>query len=314
MGHLRDEVGATDQPCVLVADDDESLREVLVELLESRDYRVVQAVDGRDCLTAIARELPDVLVLDISMPELDGFGVLQEMEVLQLDAQPPDVIVLTGHGGVRDGVRAVRAGAIGFLTKPARSVELLTLIERAVAGRQALSEAKSVLVDARKRWECAMAARRANMRSITNHLAAEIRAFGQLDPTVTKRILMATDEALTNAVVHGCLEVGSSLKEDRSAGAFADACAAREADDAYADRRVGIVLEMDATTLTVSVQDDGPGFDTAALPDPDDPEVLLLASGRGILIMRSLMHDVRFEDSGRRVVMVHRMNGNAGDP
>ncbi|MBD3177961.1 MAG: response regulator, partial [Armatimonadia bacterium] len=167
---------------VLVADDDQQLCESLKLLLQERQYDVRTAPDGRRCLEVIKEYMPDVLVLDLAMPHLDGFGVLQEMEVLEFDGQLPDVIVLTGHGGISDGARAIKSGAIGFLTKPARNIELLTLISRAVAGRRALDQKRAVFTDSKKHWECVVSCHRENIRHVVNQIAAEIEAFGLILP------------------------------------------------------------------------------------------------------------------------------------
>jgi FixJ family two-component response regulator len=289
-----------------VADDDQQLCESLKLLLQERQYDVRTAPDGRRCLEVIKEYMPDVLVLDLAMPHLDGFGVLQEMEVLEFDGQLPDVIVLTGHGGISDGARAIKSGAIGFLTKPARNIELLTLISRAVAGRRALDQKRAVFTDSKKHWECAVSCHRENIRHVVNQIAAEIEAFGLILPKGIRRILMAVDEGVTNAIIHGGLEVGSILKERTDPLAFEEACAEREGDPNYADRRVRVALDIDPEELVIVVEDQGPGFEVGKLPDPDDPEALLMASGRGIIIMQALLDEVRFEDSGRRAILIQR--------
>lgn len=291
---------------VLVADDDLQLCESLASLLQSAGHEARAVADGAACLECIPQFAPDVLVLDLAMPRLDGYGVIREMDALEVEGQLPDVIVLTGYGGVSDGARAIRAGAIGFLTKPARDVELLTLIDRAIAGRRALDQKRQVLTDCCKRWECTVESRRRNIRHVVDQLAAEIEVTGLVPPRVIRRVLMAADEGVTNAVMHGGLEVGSLLAERRGARALEEACALREDDLQYGGRKVTVVLDIRPGETAVTIQDQGPGFDVADLPDPDDPEAPLRLSGRGIIIMQSLLDEVRFEDGGRRVVLVQR--------
>ena len=294
---------------ILVADDDAQLCDALVQLLGVAGHSVQTAGDGYACIEAIRAFEPDVLILDLSMPNLDGYGVIREMEVLDLASQPPDVIVLTGHAGVSEGARAIRSGAIGFLTKPARSVELLTLIDRAVAARRALDQKLSAFSESRKHWECSVACQRRNIRHVVNHIAAEIEVTGLIPPRGIRRILMAADEAITNAVVHGGLEVGSLIKERADSLGFEQACAIREAQAGHGDRRVTVALDINPDEVVITIQDQGPGFDVSDLPDPSDPDALLRASGRGIIIMQSLLDEVRFEDAGRRTIMVQRARG-----
>lgn len=292
---------------ILVADDDVQLCASLKLLLAAHDYDVATAHDGRECIEAIRRHQPDVLVLDLAMPELDGFGVLRELDGLQLDAQPPDVVVLTGHGGIADGARAIREGAVGFLTKPARNVELLTLVSRAISGREAVYQTRRVSIDFRKHWECSLASRRDGVASVVNHMAAEMRLTGLVPPPIMRRILMAADEAITNAVIHGGLEIGSALKEHSDPAAFEEACRERERDEDYGGRKIRVSVDTEPGLVTVTVHGPGPGFDARSVPDMDDTEALLMTSGRGLVIMRSLVDDVSFDDDGRRVVLRKRL-------
>jgi anti-sigma regulatory factor (Ser/Thr protein kinase) len=121
------------------------------------------------------------------------------------------------------------------------------------------------------------------------------------------KLLVALHEALTNAVVHGNLEVSSALKEQDS-DAFARALAQRSADVTYANRTVDVFVDYDGQRCQWAITDQGPGFDVEAVvrrAASDDPE-MLLASGRGILLMRSFMDDLRYEAGGRRVILTLR--------
>jgi anti-sigma regulatory factor (Ser/Thr protein kinase) len=118
------------------------------------------------------------------------------------------------------------------------------------------------------------------------------------------KLLIALHEALSNAVVHGNLEISSELKE-RGDSAFAEALAARAADPDFADRTVEVVADYDGTCCRWTLTDQGQGFDVDRVlsrTTPDDPEAML-ASGRGILMMRAFLDDVRWEQQGRRVIL-----------
>jgi anti-sigma regulatory factor (Ser/Thr protein kinase) len=118
------------------------------------------------------------------------------------------------------------------------------------------------------------------------------------------KLVLALHEALTNSVVHGNLELSSALKE-RSDNAFAEALAQRAADPQYGLRPVDVHVQYDGQRCRWTLTDQGQGFDVesalarAADPDPD----VMLSSGRGILMMRSFLDDVRYEAGGRRVVL-----------
>jgi anti-sigma regulatory factor (Ser/Thr protein kinase) len=121
------------------------------------------------------------------------------------------------------------------------------------------------------------------------------------------KLLVALHEALTNAVVHGNLEVSSALKE-QDCDAFARALAERSANADYAGRIVDVFVDYNGQRCQWAITDQGPGFDVEAVvrrTGDDDPETLL-ASGRGILLMRSFMDDLRYEAGGRRVILTLR--------
>ncbi len=116
------------------------------------------------------------------------------------------------------------------------------------------------------------------------------------------KLTMALHEALNNSVVHGNLELSSELKE-RGDRAFAEALAGRAADPRFAARTVEVTVEYDGERCRWALTDEGLGFDVArVLRQADDPAALL-ASGRGILMMRAFMDDVRWELGGRRIVL-----------
>lgn len=112
---------------ILVVDDERDVRSLVCHILVDQGYQVEQAVDGRDALAKIQQRAPDLVVLDLMMPELDGWQVLQELSTM---ASPPPVVVLSAFGDVK---RVTDAGAIGFLAKPFRFAQLVDTCQRALA-------------------------------------------------------------------------------------------------------------------------------------------------------------------------------------
>jgi DNA-binding response OmpR family regulator len=106
---------------VLVVDDEPDLRVLVSRLLRDKGYEVQEAADGEEALTRIESERPQLLVLDLVMPRLDGWGVLAQ---LAARAERPPVVVLTARGDFDGFARAVREGAAGYVFKPFRFQEL----------------------------------------------------------------------------------------------------------------------------------------------------------------------------------------------
>jgi len=104
---------------VLLVEDEEPLRQVLRELLEREGFTVVEASDGVQALDEVDRSAPDVVVLDLNLPRLDGYGVLNHLRARPSTARLP-VIVLTAKGDEENEVRVFETGANDFLAKPFR--------------------------------------------------------------------------------------------------------------------------------------------------------------------------------------------------
>jgi DNA-binding response OmpR family regulator len=110
---------------ILVIDDDETIRDLLAHVLGGRDHRVVLAANGREGLQRLYAEHPDLIVLDVDMPEMDGWQTLER--VRELGAMP--VLMLTAKGAELEKVRALRGGADDYLTKPFGPQELAARVE-----------------------------------------------------------------------------------------------------------------------------------------------------------------------------------------
>ena len=121
-------------PSVLVVDDDPDVRALVSTLLGRAGYLVTEAADGRAALKALYSQRPDLVVLDVNMPDLDGWATLERIR----DLSDVPVVMLSARGEELEKVRALRAGADDYVTKPFGRQELLARVEsvlrRAVAG------------------------------------------------------------------------------------------------------------------------------------------------------------------------------------
>lgn len=121
-------------PAVVVAEDSLVIRAVLVEQLQSRGYRVIEAGDGEEALAACHREQPDVVLLDVEMPHLDGHGVLARIKADPRLADIP-VVFVTSRVTTEDVVDGLRLGAHDYLRKPFEPSELLARVHAAVRSK-----------------------------------------------------------------------------------------------------------------------------------------------------------------------------------
>jgi DNA-binding response OmpR family regulator len=128
---------------ILIIEDETPMRTALADLLASEDYRVLTAVDGESGLQRALDEKPDLILLDIMMPKLDGFQVCAELRRL---ANPVPVLMLTAKGQIEDRVVGLDVGADDYLVKPFSTEELLArvraLLRRALKQSRSLSKLK----------------------------------------------------------------------------------------------------------------------------------------------------------------------------
>ena len=112
-------------PRILVVEDELPMRTVLRDCLERQGYRVLIAVDGEQGLGRALSEKPDLIILDVMMPRLDGFAVCAELRRLTVSAP---ILILTAKGRVEDRVTGLDSGADDFLVKPFSREELLARV------------------------------------------------------------------------------------------------------------------------------------------------------------------------------------------
>src|SRR5580765_1391158 len=112
-------------PRILIIEDETPMRTALKDVIEAEGYRAITAADGESGLQRAMEEKPDLILLDIMMPKLDGYEVCVELRRL---ANPVPVLMLTAKGQVEDRVTGLDAGADDYLVKPFSTDELLARV------------------------------------------------------------------------------------------------------------------------------------------------------------------------------------------
>src|SRR5215203_5614416 len=160
------------RPQVLVVDDDEDIRALLRLILERAGYAVDEQAEGRAALRAFHTGRHDLVVLDVTMPELDGWKILERIR----DLSDVPVLMLTAHATELDTVRGLRAGADDYLAKPFGRQELLARVEallRRSGGRAETQESyedQRLSVDFARR-EVVVDGRKVQLTPVDDHLA-----------------------------------------------------------------------------------------------------------------------------------------------
>ena len=126
-------------PTVLLVEDSAVVRAVLARQLTDCGYRVVEAADGERALASCSRSAPDVVILDLNLPRMSGYDVLESLKATATLADVP-VIILTVRESAEDAVRGIELGAHDYLRKPVIPIELTARVGGAVRLKQALDE------------------------------------------------------------------------------------------------------------------------------------------------------------------------------
>ena len=124
---------------VLIVDDQEDARWILINVMRQAGFVPIPAADGEDALASIQRHAPAVVLLDIGLPDMDGFEVLTRIKLL--DKAIP-VIMVTGNGKSYDAARAVRAGAWDYITKPFKNKDVLHTVRCALEEKVSKSQVR----------------------------------------------------------------------------------------------------------------------------------------------------------------------------
>ncbi len=221
---------------VIVADDQQANRTMLQKLLERAGHKVMLAEDGEQALDLMAEHAPDLMIVDLHMPELSGLDVIRQARVMQAGrADRTEIVVLSADALVETMEEATRAGAYDYLTKPVSVPTLLDTLARVAAGRRAAIERNARAEDAPVVAQPVHAAGPAGTEGVLQELAS-----------------MGLGEAFLREFVEQCLrDIGRNMLLMQQAAAQGDRAAMRE--QAHAMR--GVAENIGAVPLVARCQE-----------------------------------------------------------
>lgn len=126
---------------VLIIDDDRDMRRLLTDIIKSEGYTPLNARDGKKALREVRTHSPDVVLLDIRLPGMNGMKVLEEIKEID---ECLAVIMLTGYGDIKDAVKAIKLGAFDYITKPFENEDIINNIKNALQARGNSSQCASL--------------------------------------------------------------------------------------------------------------------------------------------------------------------------
>lgn len=288
---------------VLIVDDSVVDRKLAGGCLKNCDLEVAFACDGREALDLIADDQPDLVVTDLQMPEVDGLELVKQIR--QQYRQIP-VILMTAHGSEEVAVAALDAGAASYVPKKNLARDLAETVESVLsvasterAEQQVMESLNSV------KMEFVLGNDIAALRPLIMLMQSHIRQLGSCDESDIVRISTALQEGLINAIEHGNLELDSKLRELKD-NTYQNLGDERRQQEPYASRKTYVTSEFNRDGCRWTIRDEGQGFDPDSLPDPRDPANLQRVSGRGLLLIRTFMDEVTFNDTASEITMYRK--------
>jgi CheY-like chemotaxis protein len=289
---------------VLVVDDLAVDRKLAGGLLaKNSDWSIIYATDGKQALQQLELHLPDLVLTDMQMPEMNG---LELVEAMRDEFPLTPVILMTAQGSEAIAVQALKIGAASYVPKRALGHDLFDTAERVLAAaREDQSQSRLMNRLVASRASFVLENSLSLVSPLVNYLQQGLTRMRLCESSDRLRIGIAIEEALVNAFYHGNLEVSSELRETDHE-AYHLLARQRSEELPYRDRRIFVKVKFSRAAAVISIRDDGPGFDPAGLPDPTDPANLEKPSGRGVMLMRTFMDEVHFNDAGNEVTLIKR--------
>jgi DNA-binding response OmpR family regulator len=268
----------------LIVEDHPEQADLVARILRMRDYHSILAEDGEAGLRLARERHPDVMLLDLMLPDINGFDVCRRLRTDPATRLIP-VVMLTALNDVQHRVHGFRVGANAYVTKPYGVEDLFEAISAARAWRTSMEQ-------------------RALQGEIHVELNSEITLLKDLNDflmLVCESTPLQHDQVIqirqaVMEMAHNAIEWGNLHQNDRL---------------------VNITYRIHDDRLEIVVQDQGPGFDRSQLPHaavPDDPfshldvreKLGLRAGGFGLLICQGMVDEMSYNDTGNEVTLIKR--------
>jgi two-component system OmpR family response regulator len=269
---------------VLIVEDDQDQNEMLAQLVLRRGFQVVQTYNGKDGVDRARSHPPDLLLLDLMLPDVDGFEVCESLRSSR-DTNLIPIVMATALSEPRHRMRGYRVGANAYIVKPYTREQIYDAIDSALAW-------KEEMISGRVQGE------------FTFELASETEYLIEVNNLLSQLLLLTRlDEKAASQLCRALLEMGQNAIEWGNRN--------------QVEKLVKITYRLHPDHVSLTIRDQGAGFDASNLPhaaSDGDPithlnirEVLgLREGGFGLLISRGLVDELRHNQTGNEVTLIKR--------
>ncbi len=294
---------------VLVVDDSPFDRTLAGRLLEKAGMLVTLAGDGGEALAMMESLVPDIILTDLMMPDVDG---LQLVEQVRARRSGTPVVLMTAHGSEGTAVQALRSGAASYVPKRDLAAALVSTLESVLRlSRQSHHRNRLSACLEQRESQYRISNDLAVVAALIEQVEEELDGMVGFDTAQRLQVAVALREALINAIYHGNLQVPSELREG-SGAAYEEEAEHRRLIDPYRSRGVTFVARHSRGRVYYVVEDEGEGFDRSTLVDPTSGPALERAHGRGLVLIHMFMDRVDYNERGNRLIMEKRCTPPTG--
>lgn len=269
---------------VLIVDDERDTNDILASLVRARDFEPIQLFSGAQVVAAVYEKAPDIILLDLMLPDVDGFAICDQLKRTRATNLVP-IIMVTALQDASHRAAGVRVGANGYLTKPFTPAQLYAAIDSALSWRKEHEQ-------------------RGTEGEINFDVRSELTYLQQANDMLSDLFLRTPlTERQIKDLKQVIMEMGGNAIE--------------WGHGKNAELVLRITYRIDPSAVTLVIQDQGPGFDPGKIPhaaSDEDPighldirnELGLREGGFGIMLAKGLVDDFRYNERGNEVTLVKR--------
>ena len=290
---------------ILIVDENAVDRLLVSSIIKKTSQWYPQSVaSAREALQVMVQEVPDLLITDLQSPGMNGIELVQEVRK-RLPSLP--ILLLTHSENAQMAMEALRAGATSFSPKRSLQKDLPSTVAQLLDVAQRTRYTHDLAFCPMPGHQMFVLDNELTLIGPTiENLQGHLPAWSDRDRL---QIGMAIEEAITNAMHHGNLEVDSALREGETEQRYYDAVANRKQEPGYYNRKVRIEAEFSDQHICIQISDEGPGFEPRDVSDPREAENLHRVSGRGLLLIRTFMDQVVHNSVGNQITMTKLREG-----
>jgi CheY-like chemotaxis protein len=292
-------------PTILIIDDSPIDRELARSILAEEDSLTVEIVeDGRAGLARLKEGGVDLVLTDLVMPEVNG---LQVVTTIRIDYPEVPVILMTSQGTDVIAVDALEQGAAGYVPKRMLNEwlvdtvqDVLSVASAGQAYHELAASFNSTQFDLTLQNDAAL------FDPLVDYVQQMAIGIQVVDPNGGYRLGVAFREALNNSLYRGNLELSReqmSEESERLVTGGPSLVEQRRNEDPYRERKLDVAVRITRHEVEIIITDKGPGFDVAAVSPTDKSTTLEDAPGRGLVLMRTLVDEVSFNETGNEVTL-----------